>query len=164
MTNSPKQPLAASLDTMHASPGRRAWLRFRRNRLGYVSLLVFCALVLLTLCAELVSNDRPVLVVYQGQIYLPMLKDYPETTFGGDFATPTDYLDPFITQRLKMEGLVVYDFAVQFDDARQQMAAWVGDGQLSWREEIIEGLENAPRAFIGLFSGDSFGRRLVHLG
>ena len=70
---------------------------------------------------------------------------------------------PFITQRLRMEGLVVYDFAVQFGDARQQMAEWVNEGRLTWREEIIEGLEQAPAAFIGLFSGESFGRRLVHV-
>ena len=70
---------------------------------------------------------------------------------------------PFITQRLKMEGLVVYDFAVQFDEARVQMAEWVNDDKLSYREEIIEGIEKTPEAFIGLFSGDSFGRRLVHV-
>ncbi|NMM75323.1 peptide ABC transporter permease [Acidovorax sp. SRB_14] len=82
------------------SPSRRAWLRFRRNRLGYWSLIAFCALVLLSLGAELVSNDRPLIVRYEGQTYWPMLKDYPETTFGGDFATPTDYLDPFIKERI----------------------------------------------------------------
>ncbi|BEP96693.1 ABC transporter permease [Acidovorax sp. sif1233] len=82
------------------SPARRAWLRFRRNRLGYWSLLIFSALVLLSLCAELVSNDRPLIVRYEGHTYFPMLKDYPETTFGGDFETPTDYLDPFIKNRL----------------------------------------------------------------
>lgn len=71
---------------------------------------------------------------------------------------------PFITQRLKMEGLVVYDYAVQFAEARQQMAEWVRAGKLSYREEIIEGLEQAPAAFIGLFAGESFGRRLVHVG
>ncbi len=86
------------------SPTRRAWQRFRRNRLGFVSLVVFCALVLLSLAAELVSNDRPLLVVYQGQTYWPLVGDYPETTFGGDFATPTDYLDPFIQQRLAAPG------------------------------------------------------------
>jgi microcin C transport system permease protein len=53
-----------------------------------------------SLLAELVSNDRPLVVMYQGQIYTPLFKDYPETAFGGDFATPTDYLDPFIQQRL----------------------------------------------------------------
>ncbi|MFY3385044.1 ABC transporter permease [Paracidovorax sp. MALMAid1276] len=82
------------------SPSRRAWQRFKRNRLGYWSLLVFCALVLVSLCAELVSNDKPLIVRYEGQTYFPMLKDYPEKTFGGDFETPTDYLDPFIKERL----------------------------------------------------------------
>ena len=70
---------------------------------------------------------------------------------------------PFITQRLKMEGLVVYDYGVQFNDARTQMAEWVRQGKLTYREEIIEGLEKAPSAFIGLFTGESFGRRLVHV-
>jgi hypothetical protein len=71
---------------------------------------------------------------------------------------------PFITQRLKMEGLVVYDYGVQFAEARAQMAEWVRAGKLTYREEIIERLEQAPSAFIGLFTGESFGRRLVHVG
>jgi microcin C transport system permease protein len=82
------------------SPTRRAWLRFRRNRLGYWSLLTFCVLVLLSLAAELVSNDQPLLVRYEGQLYSPLLKTYPEKVFGGDFDTATDYHDPFIRQRL----------------------------------------------------------------
>jgi len=86
------------------SPARRAWLRFRRNRLGYWSLVVFCALVLVSLGAELVSNDRPLVVRYEGQTYFPMLRDYPETTFGGDFATPADYLDPYVRQRITAGG------------------------------------------------------------
>jgi microcin C transport system permease protein len=79
-------------------------LRFRRNRLGYVSLWIFGVLVGLSLCAELVSNDRPLLVLYQGEVFVPLLKDYPETRFGGDFLTPTDYLDPFIQKRLAEPG------------------------------------------------------------
>jgi len=86
------------------SPSRRAWLRFRRNRLGYWSLVVFCALVLVSLAAELVSNDRPLVVRYEGQTYFPMLHDYPETTFGGDFATPADYLDPYVRRRITTDG------------------------------------------------------------
>ena len=91
------------------SPTRRAWARFRRNRLGYWSLLVFCAVVLLSLAAELISNDRPLLARYQGQFYVPVLQDHAETTFGGDFQTPTDYLDPFIRDQLAQPGnWVVY--------------------------------------------------------
>ena len=82
------------------SPGRRAWQRFRRNRLGYWSLIAFVVLVLVSLCAELVSNDRPLLVRYEGQTYVPLLRDYSEKTFGGDFDTNTDYLDPFIRERI----------------------------------------------------------------
>lgn len=82
------------------SPSRRAWRRFQRNRLGFWSLVVFCVLVVISLGAELVSNDRPLIVRYEGQTYFPLFKTYPETTFGGDFDTPTDYLDPFIQERL----------------------------------------------------------------
>ena len=82
------------------SPSRRAWLRFKRNRLGYWSLVIFVVLVAVSLCAELVSNDRPLVVRYEGQLYFPMVKDYPETTFGGDFLTATDYLDPYIRKKL----------------------------------------------------------------
>ena len=88
----------------YPSPARRAWRRFQSHRLGYRSLQLFCLLVLLSLGAELLSNDRPLLVVYQGQTYFPLWRDYPETTFGGDFVTPTDYLDPFIRQRLREPG------------------------------------------------------------
>ncbi len=86
------------------SPTRRAWMRFRRNRLGYWSLLAFCALVMLSLFAEVISNDRPLVVRYEGQTYFPIFKDYPEKTFGGDFDTNTDYLDPFIRERLSGDG------------------------------------------------------------
>ena len=87
-----------------ASPSRRAWLRFKRNRLGFWSLLAFVVLVALSLAAELVSNDRPLVVRFQGELYFPMVKDYPEKTFGGDFETATDYHDPFIRQKLAQAG------------------------------------------------------------
>jgi len=86
--------------TPSPSPARRAWRRFARNRLGFWSLVLFVTLVGLSLLAEVLSNDRPLLVRYEGRLYVPLLHDYPETTFGGDFETPTDYLDPFIRERL----------------------------------------------------------------
>jgi microcin C transport system permease protein len=96
--------LGASSAEAPAGPWRRAWLRFRRNRLGFGSLVLFVVLVVFSLAAELVSNDRPLVVRYEGQTYWPMWNDYPETTFGGDFNAPTDYLDPFITERLAADG------------------------------------------------------------
>jgi microcin C transport system permease protein len=82
------------------SPGARAWRRFRRNRLGFVSLVIFSAMVLLSLCAEVISNDRPLMVRFNGEFYFPMVREYPEKTFGGDFERPPDYLDPYIRQKL----------------------------------------------------------------
>ena len=104
-STTPSLPAASdSAASASLSPSRRAWLRFKRNRQGYWSLWLFCALVLVSLFAELVSNDKPLIVRYEGQTYFPMLRDYSEKTFGGDFDTPTDYLDPFIQQRLSADG------------------------------------------------------------
>ena len=97
-------PRPAASSASSASPRRRAWQRFKRNRLGLWSLVLFCTLVLLSLAAELLSNDRPLVVRYGGEFYFPLLRDYPETTFGGDFPTPADYLDPFVRQRITEGG------------------------------------------------------------
>jgi microcin C transport system permease protein len=78
------------------SPSQLAWRRFKRNRLGFVSLILFVVLVVISLAAELVSNDKPLIASYQGKLYFPIVKNPPETAFGGDFETPTDYFDPFI--------------------------------------------------------------------
>lgn len=86
------------------SPKRRAWERFKRNRLGYWSLLIFVALVVLSLAAEVLSNDKPLVVRYEGQLYFPVVKTYSEKVFGGDFETETDYLDPFIKEQLAKPG------------------------------------------------------------
>ncbi|CAM4284946.1 ABC transporter permease [Comamonas aquatilis] len=94
------EPPVAPAVPASVSPGRRAWQRFKRNRLGFVSLLLFCVMVVFSLGAELISNDRPLAVRYEGQMYWPLWQDYPEKTFGGDFDTPTDYLDPFIRDKL----------------------------------------------------------------
>ena len=82
------------------SPSRRAWQRFKRNRLGFWSLVLFCALVVMSLFAELLSNDRPLVVRYEGKTYFPLVQDLPETVFGGDFEAPSDYLDPFIREQI----------------------------------------------------------------
>ncbi len=83
-----------------ASPGGRAWRRVRCHRRGYVSLVLFAVLFGLSLLAEVLSNDKPLVARYEGNWYFPIAQTLPETTFGGDFATPTDYLDPLIQQNL----------------------------------------------------------------
>lgn len=86
------------------SPGRRVWLRFKQSRRGYWSLLVFSVLFALSLMAELVSNDKPLIASYKGQIVFPIATTYSEKVFGGDFDSPADYLDPFIQDQFKRDG------------------------------------------------------------
>jgi microcin C transport system permease protein len=96
--------LPAPPGTSLQSPARRAWRRFRSNRTGYVSLIVFLVLFGLSLVAEVLSNDKPLVVRYDGHWYFPLVQTLPETTFGGDFPTPTDYLDPLIRDNLAKPG------------------------------------------------------------
>jgi microcin C transport system permease protein len=79
---------------------RRRWYSFRRNKRGFYSLVFFSILLLLSFFAEVLSNDKPFLVRYDGAFYFPLLHAYPETTFGGDFESETDYRDQYILQKL----------------------------------------------------------------
>jgi NADPH-dependent curcumin reductase len=70
----------------------------------------------------------------------------------------------FIAKRLRMEGILVFDDLKQFTGAQEQMAGWIEQGQFAWKEELFQGIEAMPEAFVGLFTGQSFGRRIVQLG
>jgi microcin C transport system permease protein len=87
-----------------ASPNRQRWNRFRQHRLGFTSLIIFSVLFAASLFGEVLSNDRPIVASYQGTLYFPLFHDYPESTFGGDFETPADYLDPFIRSQFSRPG------------------------------------------------------------
>jgi microcin C transport system permease protein len=104
VSNSTKPAAEVAQPAAFRSPGRRAWQRFRRNRLGFYSLVIFATMVVLSLFAEVLSNDKPLIVRYEGQWYFPIARDYPETDFGGDFHTPADYLDPFVRERITTDG------------------------------------------------------------
>ena len=87
---------------------RRRWENFKRNRRGYWSLWIFLVLFVVSLFAEVIANDKPVLVVYDGGLYMPIAKAYPETTFGGDFPTEADYRDPFVMELIEEKGFAVW--------------------------------------------------------
>ena len=72
--------------------------------MGYASLWIFMILFGISLCAEFIANDKTLVVRYQGQFYFPIIKSQPETVFGGDFATPTDFLDPDIRRNITSNG------------------------------------------------------------
>jgi len=94
---------------MHLAPlTRRRLANFRANKRGYWSFWLFLGLFLLSLCAEFVANDKPFLVYYQGQFYVPIFKAYTETTFGGEFPTKADYRDPYVAQLIGAKGWMVW--------------------------------------------------------
>ena len=87
---------------------QRRLANFRANRRGYWSLWVFVALFFFTLFADIVANDKPLLVRFDGAFYYPIFESYPETVFGGDFETEADYADPFVVELIEEKGWVVW--------------------------------------------------------
>ncbi|BBF94862.1 ABC transporter permease [Blastochloris tepida] len=83
---------------------RRRLANFRANRRGYWAFWIFTVLFIVSLFAEFVANDRPFLVKYDGRYYVPVLFNYSETTFGGDFETNADYRDPYLVKQIDKTG------------------------------------------------------------
>ena len=87
---------------------RRRLRAFRANRRAFWSVWIFLFIFLVSLGAELVVNDRPLLVRYDGGFYAPVLMIYPETTFGGDFETEAVYRDPYVQDLINAKGWMLW--------------------------------------------------------
>lgn len=86
----------------------RRWQNFKANRRGYWSFWIFLALFIVSLFAELIANDKPFYVSFDGKSYFPAFVTYPETAFGGDFETAADYRDPFLQKLIAEKGGKMY--------------------------------------------------------
>ncbi|WP_083100600.1 ABC transporter permease [Pseudophaeobacter leonis] len=96
----------SKLSLFKLSPlNQRRWNTFRRNKRAYWSMWIFAVLFGLSLFAEFLANDKPILVSYRGEIYAPIFKFYPETTFGGDFKTEAIYRDPEVECLIRSGGI-----------------------------------------------------------
>lgn len=82
--------------------------RFRQNRLGFFCFILFSLIFAVSLAANLIANEKPLLVKYQQSFYFPVFKSYPETTFGGVFETEADYKDPVVQQLIADQGWAVW--------------------------------------------------------
>ncbi|MFH8135091.1 microcin C ABC transporter permease [Pantoea osteomyelitidis] len=110
---------------MRLSPVNQArWQRFRYNRRGYWSLWIFLIIFLLSLCAELLANDKPLLVHYQQRWYVPLLINYSESDYGGPLATAADYQDPWLKQRIAQHGWALWA-PIRFSDSTINFATEV---------------------------------------
>jgi microcin C transport system permease protein len=87
---------------------RRRLESFRRNRRGFWSLWIFLAVFLVTLFAEFIANDRPIVLRYEGTWYFPIFTNYSETTFGGELPTAADYRDPAVKQLIEAKGWMLW--------------------------------------------------------
>jgi microcin C transport system permease protein len=87
---------------------RRRLRNFVANRRGYWSLWIFLAMFIVSLFAELIANDRPLLIRYEGRWYVPVFAAYPETTFGGVFPTEADYRDPAVATLISAKGWMIW--------------------------------------------------------
>ncbi|SFE47989.1 ABC transporter permease [Roseivivax sediminis] len=85
---------------------KRRWRNFKRNKRAYWSLWIFLVLFVLSLFAEFLANDRPILVNYRGEYRMPIFSFYAETDFGGDFRTEAAYRDPEVQCLIETGGLV----------------------------------------------------------
>jgi microcin C transport system permease protein len=100
---------AARTTGLKLSPlNRRRLHNFRANRRGFWSFWIFLVLFTVTLFAEVVANDKPFLAYFDGGFYAPILVDYPETAFGGDFETEADYRDPFVAGLIGEKGWMIW--------------------------------------------------------
>ncbi|HEX2113084.1 MAG TPA: ABC transporter permease, partial [Alphaproteobacteria bacterium] len=97
----PKKPRLSPLN-------QRRLTNFRANRRGFWSLWIFLALFGVSLFAEFIANDKPGIVYYDGAFYFPIFQNYPETTFGGEFATEAEYRDPFVQELIGEKGWMVW--------------------------------------------------------
>ena len=94
---------------MTLSPlNKRRLDNFKSNKRGWYSFLIFTFLFLVSIFADFIANEKPLLIKYQNQIYLPIINEYAETTFGGEFETEADYRDPFVKDLINNNGWMIW--------------------------------------------------------
>jgi len=108
MTDAPALDLSRSVLGLHLTPlDRRRLENFKANRRGLWSFWIFLALFLVSLCSELIANDRPIVAYYKGELLFPIFVSYPEEKFGGFYAH-TDYRDPTIAKEIDAHGWMIW--------------------------------------------------------
>ncbi|MCO6554005.1 MULTISPECIES: ABC transporter permease [unclassified Gilliamella] len=94
--------------TTHYSINQQRWQRFKQNRRGYYSLWLFMICFVISLFADFIVNDRPIFIKYQDNYYSPIFHFYPETEFGGQLATQTNFLDPAVQNKIEANGWILW--------------------------------------------------------
>ncbi len=144
---------------------KRRLAQFRNNRRGFYSLWLFLVLFALTLGAELIANDKPIIIKYDNKIYFPIIKMLPETTFGGDFETEADYRDSYVQDLIRRQnGWMVwppirfsYD-TINFESGKPAPAA---PDRMNWLGTDDQGRDVLARLIYGFRISILFGFALT---
>ncbi len=159
--------MAVALIGRRLSPlTRRRLHNFRANRRGYWSLWIFLVMFLLSLGAELIANDRPLAVRYEGRFYFPVLRAYPETAFGGVFPTEADYRDPAVARLITAKGWMIWPpIPYRYDTINYQLPvpAPAPPSPEDWLGTDDQGRDLAARLIYGFRISVLFGLALTLL-
>lgn len=145
----------------------RQWQRFRANKVAFVSLLIFGVIFLLSSMVEFIANDKPLLVKYDGNWYTPVVKIYPETTFGGVFETETEYKDTVVKQLIDQKGFAIFPiipFSDQSPSYGVQGAYPSPPTKTNWLGTDDQGRDVLARILYGFRVSILFGLGLTILG
>ena len=139
---------------------RRRLANFRANQRGFWSLWIFLALFFLSLFAELIANDKPILVRFEGEYYTPILKAYPETVFGGFLETETEYADPEVREMIEKKGWILWPlihFSYDTVNYELKVPAPAPPSELNWLGTDDQGRDVVARLIYGFRISVLFG-------
>ena len=135
------------------SLAQRRWRAFRRNRRAWYAFVIFFGVLLVSFAAELIANDKPLIIKYNNEYFFPIFKTYNETVFGGDFPTPADYRDELIRHNIQRNGwmimpIIPFSFNTIDYDLNAQMPA--PPDAVHWLGTDDEGRDILARIIYGL--------------
>ena len=141
--------------------------RFRNNRLGMISLVIFSIIFVSCMAVNVIANDKPLLVQYDGEYYFPVFKAYPETTFGGIFETETNYKDPAVKALINDAGYYVMPpipFADQTSNVELTVPYPAAPNRQNWLGTDDLGRDVLARVLYGMRVSLLFGLALTVVG
>ena len=143
---------------------RRRIESFKANRRGFWSLILFLMLFAVSLSAEMIANDRPILVKFDGGYYVPFLESYPETAFGGQLPTEADYRDPYVANLISAKGWAIWPL-IPFNERTinydLQVPAPAPPSRDNWLGTDDQGRDVLARVIYGLRLSILFGLTLT---
>jgi microcin C transport system permease protein len=143
---------------------KRRLANFRANKRGYWSLWIFIGLFVASLFAELIANDKPILINYAGELYVPVFIDYPETVFGGFLETTAEYADPEVREMIEEKGWIIWPLIhFSYDTVNYELAqpAPAPPSDLNWLGTDDQGRDVAARLIYGFRISVLFGLTLT---